>query len=129
MENPTNSFSFSLSQFIVHWKQNTEYTYFCMSKNIISHTFLLVFKFAESFQCTLKVNWTLEQSLTSVLIVVLNNSKFIDYFLWHDRILQRFDLQNFSVPKVTWFLSDLEISATDLLLSLGILWDIFTLRI
>ena len=129
MENPTNSFSFSLSQFIVYWIQNTECTYFCITKNIISRTFLLVFKFAESFQCTLKVNWTLEQSLTSVLIVVLNNSKFIDYFLWHGRILQRFDLQNFSVPKVTWFLSDLEISASDLLLSLGILWDIFTLRI
>ena len=34
----------------------TEYTYFYISKNIISYTFLLVFKIVESLQCILKSN-------------------------------------------------------------------------
>ena len=33
----------------------SEYTYFYISKNITSYTFLLVFKIAESLQCILKL--------------------------------------------------------------------------
>ena len=32
----------------------SEYTYFCISKNITSYTFLLVFKIVESLQCIFK---------------------------------------------------------------------------
>ena len=32
-----------------------EYAYFCISKNITSYTFLLIFKIAESLQCILKL--------------------------------------------------------------------------
>ena len=32
----------------------SEYTYFYISKNVTSYTFLFVFKIVESFQCILK---------------------------------------------------------------------------
>ena len=42
-----------LSQCIVHWRDFSEYTYFYITKNITSYTFLLVFKIVESLQCVL----------------------------------------------------------------------------
>ena len=42
----------------------SEYTYFFISKNIISYTFLLVFKIVESIQCILNVTGvSLQQSI------------------------------------------------------------------
>ena len=43
----------ALSQCIVYLNTLSEYTYFYISENITSYTFLLVFKIAESLQCIL----------------------------------------------------------------------------
>ena len=39
------------------WNTLSEYTYFYISKNITSYTFLLVFKIVESLQCILTVSF------------------------------------------------------------------------
>ena len=73
----------------IHSLLNTlsEYTYFYISKNITSYTFLLVFKIVESLQCILKLNsffifcfiyllW-----LTLLVLFYGVNSKFFFYFI------------------------------------------------
>ena len=48
----------------------SEYTYFYISKNITSYTFLLAFKIAESPQCILKEKWELMQEFHITLQLV-----------------------------------------------------------
>ena len=43
----------------------SEYTYFCISKDITSYTFLLVFEIVESLQCIIHNNSSLLAGLVS----------------------------------------------------------------
>ena len=59
----------------------SEYTYFYISKNIISYTFLLVFKIVESLQCILR--------LGRIMIHISTNTKTNNYSFLKGKYLRR----------------------------------------
>ena len=83
----------------------SEYTYFYISKNITSYTFLLVLKIDESLHCILKnkYNFTSSKSISYWLSINLNRSKqYIFKYINQSKSIKTIYFQIYLICSIKW---------------------------